>query len=205
MMNLTKLHDQLDHRLRILPEPVTWGETGYVPVDDNWRLIEVTGGRIALENERTRQRISLSPDHVHSFTLSPPDDHSFDGFLELKVRIDLTPPVPKIDLILSGAARTIERQSMPPLRVRITDLLKKINPDILKTFETDASQTAVMISERHLALLRELQNENGFSDVLSLESTGSMSMGVGSRIGGYIHDLDDIGVCHGYIVRFKGP
>jgi hypothetical protein len=203
-MNLVRLRDQIGHRLRLLPEPVAWKETGYVPIDDNWRLIEVISGSITLENERTKQRVSLSPDHVHSYTSSPPNEDSFDGFLELKVKIDLTPSVPKIEVILGGAARTVERERLPPLQVRITELLKAINPEILKAFET-GSQVAVMISERNLRVLRELQNESGFADVISIQSTGSMSMGIGSRIGGHIHDRDDTGVCHGFVIRFRGP
>jgi hypothetical protein len=91
------------------------------------------------------------------------------------------------------------------LPARINELLRTINPDILKAFEVGASEVAVMISESNLRALRELQNENGFSDVLSLESTGSMSMGIGSRIGGHIHDKDDTGACYGYIVRLRAP
>ena len=58
-MNLAKLRDHVGHRLRLRPEPVAWKETGYVPIDDNWRLLEVADGGIALKNERTQQRVSL--------------------------------------------------------------------------------------------------------------------------------------------------
>ena len=60
-----------------------------------------------------------------------------------------------------------------------------------------------MISEANLRALRLLQREEGFSDLLSLESTGSMSLGVGSRVSGHLHDQDDTGACHGFMLRFR--
>jgi hypothetical protein len=202
-MNLSKLPDLVGRRLRLRPETTVWKEKKCVPKDDNWILVSRTAEGITLVNERTDQDLSLSPDHIHSYTSSPPGDNSFDGFLELKVTIDITGDDPKIDIIRSGAARTIERANVPPLRVRITELLRTINPTILKAFDDGASEVAVMISEHNLRALLELQNEDGASGVFSLESTGSMSLGIGSRVGGHIHDNDDTATCHGYIIRFN--
>ena len=200
-MNLEKLRETMGRRLRLRPQPTAWRGTTYEPVDDSWLLLDVRGHAITLENERTRQRVSLSPDHVHSYTSSSPEDETFQGFLELKVKIDITPPEPTLDIILSGAARTIDQPRTPPLRARVVELLRTINPEILSRFEAGSSQVAVMISDVNLRALRALENEDGFSDLLSLQSTGSMSLGVGSRVGGHIPDRNDTGACHGFVLR----
>ena len=95
-------------------------------MDDNWLLRDVQPQAITLENERTGQSVSLSPDHVHSYTSSPPHDNEFDGFLELKVKIDITSPRPNVDVILSGAARNADYPITPPLRARVVEILSSI-------------------------------------------------------------------------------
>ncbi len=203
-MKLRMLKALADRHLRLRPTPGRWQGQNYQPVDDNWEVVQVREDRtVVLVNERTKQEVSLAPDHVHSYTSSSPDDDSFDGFLELKVKIDITPARPKIDVILSGAARTVEQPALPPLRTRIVELLRTINPEILSAFEAGIPEVRVMISEHNLRALLNLQKEGGFSEILSLESTGSVNIGVGSRIGGHLNDRDESGARQGYALRLQ--
>jgi hypothetical protein len=62
-------------------------------------LIEVTDSRIALKNERTEQCVLLSPDHVHSYTSSPPHDDSFEEFVSTKNLI--LPEITRLEAVRS--------------------------------------------------------------------------------------------------------
>ena len=201
-MNLKMLKALVGCRLRLLPTPVRWQQAAYEAVDDNWMVTNVGEDRtMMLVNERTKHLVKLATDHIHGYTSNLPDDNSFDGFLELKVKIDITDSSPKIDVILSGAARTFEQPKPPPLRTRIVELLRAINPEILSLFDGGAHEVAVMISQHNLRLLLALQKEDGFSSILSLRPTGSVSIGSGSRIGGHLNDRDQSGACQGYALR----
>ena len=205
-MNFSKLSINKGKRLRLLPPASYWEATSerHVQKDDNWLLTDVdSNNSITLTNERTKQRVSLSSDHVHSYTSSPPTDHSFDGYLEVKVTIDITSTEPEINLILSGAARTVQQKSLPPLRIRINALLDNINPKILQAVEAGSTSVSVMIGEDKIRLLKELQKEGGFEEVLSMKSNGNIAIGIGATISGCISDLDDVSTRHGFILHFK--
>jgi hypothetical protein len=199
-MNLRKLKDSVGQRLKLRPVPIHCEAMEYVDVDDSWRLTEVDLPSIAiLENSRTNQVLHLSPDHIHNYTTSPPNKDSFDGFLELKVTVDITGEDPIVDIIPSGTARVLNKDSKLPIEARIRRLLDDINPKISASFDMGIPTVAVMISMRKHQLLQELLMENGASDVVNLEPNGSVAMGVGCRIGGHIHDSEE-GMQNGFNV-----
>jgi hypothetical protein len=131
-MNLSKLQRSKGARLRLVP-PATVAriEGGSEERDDLWLLSDVSRDRVQLVNERTNHQLPLSPDHVHGFTSSSPGS-DFEGFLELKVTIDITSFKPAVRIIPSGAAKNIVRDSGPPLASRLRLLLNRINTDILR-------------------------------------------------------------------------
>jgi hypothetical protein len=144
-MNPLKLQSSKGARLRLVPAAtVARREGGVEERDDLWLLSDVGRDCVQLVNERTGHSVPLSPDHVHSYTSRPPGA-SFDGFLELKVTIDITSPEPAVHIIPSGAARAIVRESRSPLPERLKQLLDRVNPDILRAAAHSRGPIAVMI------------------------------------------------------------
>ena len=202
-MNFAKLTGSVGKRLRLHPPAEVWHATHNrsVAADDVWQLTDVQpGASITLVNERTNQEVLLGTDHVHHFTSNPPADTSFDGTLELTVRIDLTKAAPAVSVIPSGVARTISRAALPPMRVRIAKLLNQVNPQILAQH---AREVGAMVGPRNIAALRELELDPDFAELLSFRSNGAVIMGgAGNRIGNMINDLDESAGLHGFIFTF---
>jgi hypothetical protein len=92
-MNLSKLQSSKGGRLRLVPAAtVGRADGGTEERDDLWLLSDVSRDCLQLVNERTNQHVGLSPDHVHSYTSSPPGSN-FVGFLELKVPLISPRPI----------------------------------------------------------------------------------------------------------------
>jgi hypothetical protein len=202
-MKFDKLKHSIGQRVRLRPAPKRWDGDKRVTIDDPWTLSEVDRARLVLTRAKSKQVLCLAPDHIHSYTSSSPGDSSFDGFLELKVTVDLTEATPTIDIIPSGSARTLTEEDSPALSSRIRCLLDRINPRISDAFDRGTPIVAVMISVGNLVELRAVLQENEASKVVSIESNGSVAMGRGARIGGHIHDLEE-GNQQGFLVS-KGP
>lgn len=202
-MNLSKLQSSKGARLRLVP-PATVArvEGGSEERDDLWLLSDVSLDCVQLVNERTHQHVALSPDHVHSYTSSPPGSN-FAGSLELKVTIDITSLEPAVRIIPSGAAKNIVRESGQPLRVRLKLLLDRVNPDILRTATSSRGPIAVMMGAENLQLLNQLRHEPGFNDLIVVRSNGNVCMGSGNRISGHIHDCDALGSLHGVLLEIQ--
>jgi hypothetical protein len=205
-VNFNVLAQKIGHKLKLHPPATTWDASlgQYVESDDVWVLGDVAKNvSITLTNERSQQVLALGSDHVHSFTSNAPDDPSFDGFLELKVTVDLTGEKPRIAIIPSGAARMIQRERRPPLQPRIVQLLDRITPEILEYVRTGATGVRVMIGDANLRALNALASEHEFSRWLSIEPTGSViSGGRGNRIGGHLHDEDESAGQQGFALNF---
>jgi hypothetical protein len=108
-----------------------------------------------------------------------------------------------VNIIPSGAARNIVRESRLPLPVRLKQLLDRINPDILRAAAQSRGPIAAMIGAENLQLLNQLRDESGFDDLIAVRSNGNVCMGLGNRIGGHIHDLDARGALHGVVLEFR--
>ena len=192
-MNLKQLKKRQGTNLRLRPLPHRIDGSGkHLPEsDDAWRLEKVLDNPSSIEllNIHTGHVLTLQPDNVQEYR--SPD------FLLLRCQLTVRPQSIDIEPIFGSAG-----SPSTPLRTRITDLLREINPEIMEAFGSGAPEVAVMISEHNLRVLQEIQREPGCSEILSLRPTGSMSVGVGSRVGGHIHDLDDIGVRQGFVLRF---
>jgi hypothetical protein len=96
-------------------------------------------------------------------------------------------------------------EPVKPLKQRIRDMLRSINPVIIDNLDSGVPQMAVMINQMKLQDLLRLAKEPGFSDYIATESTGSVSMGAHNTIGGHLNDIDDVGTLHGYLLMFKKP
>lgn len=170
------------------------------PIDDVWLVGEVNQLSLSLVNERSGHSVTLSPDHIHSYTSSPPGS-DFDGFLELKVTIDITSAEPVIDIIPSGAARMIP-EAPPPLHARLESVLNRINPQIVAAARSNRGPVCVMVSSKSLQRLSELRDDPDFDKFVIITSNGNVCMGVGNRIGGHIHELDGLGTLHRVVLEF---
>jgi hypothetical protein len=204
-MHLAKLINNVGQRLRIRPTAVEWEIDRYRDADDVWILNAIGDDNfVTLTNARTQHELRLAADQIHSFTSSAAHDRDiFDGFLELKVKVDISEPIPRVDVILSGAARMVQSEPLPPLQVRLSALLNGINPEILRAVKSGRFVVPVMIADHKARHLNLLSQEKEFGAVLSMRPNGSVCIGLGSRIGGHIHDLDESGVQHGYVLTFK--
>lgn len=96
-----------------------------------------------------------------------------------------------------------DETSQKPLKQRIRDSLREINPVIITRIDNGALEMAVMINQTKLQKLISLQKDTAFNDYLVLQSTGSVSMGAHNTIGGHLNDVDDVGVLHGYKLIVK--
>jgi hypothetical protein len=139
---------------------------------------------------------------VHSYTSGQPGA-AFDGFVELKVRIDISPEHPVVTIIPSGPARNASGRSNASLKVRLKQLLDRANPDILRHALAHGS-VAVMMGASNLQQLNELRQEPGFDELISIRPNGNTCVGIGNRIGGHIHDRDELGSLHAIELRIKG-
>lgn len=200
-MNLKRLAANRGARFRLRPRATTVSVIGIGgPIDDVWLVGEVTQVSVSLVNERSGHSVSLSPDHVHGYTSSPPGS-DFKGFLELKVTIDITSAEPVIDIIPSGAARMIP-EDPPPMRARLESLLNRVSPEILAAARSNRGRVCVMVSSETLQRLSELRGEPGFDKLVTITSNGNVCMGLGNRIGGHIHEMDGLGPLHGLVLEF---
>ena len=201
-MNLTRLASNIGKRFRLRPTATVANLNGGAdPVDDLWRLVDVSSADIRLVNERSHQSLRLAPDNVHHYA-SNLAEPGCDGFLELSVYVDITPKEPRVDLIPSGVARTLPKEPTQPLQARLEALMNRINPEIMQTALSRRGSIAVMVGLRHLQLLNQLRSEPGFDELMVVKPNGNVCMGVGSRIGDHIHDLDEVGGLQGVVLSF---
>jgi hypothetical protein len=93
-----------------------------------------------------------------------------------------------------------------PIKKRIRDLLRSINPEIIHAIDHDQPNIAVMISQVKLSQLIELSKESDFSDYIELENTNNLMGGGSYNKPGYITDLSRLSPFFmGYILKFKKP
>lgn len=89
------------------------------------------------------------------------------------------------------------------LKQRIRDILRIINPEIIKGIDSGEQAVAVMINQMNLLELTQLTKDPAFSDYLEIRSTGSISAGTNNRIGGHLNDVNEMGMLQGYQFIFK--
>ena len=199
-MNFDMLAQRIGHKLKLLPPARLRGALS----DDIWELAEVKKrDSITLKSLRSDQVLMLAPDHVHSFTSSAPNDSSFDGTLEVKVNVDVTPDAPTISIIPSGPAR-MARAVGEPLPSRLAALLDRITPEVLYLLKRGASGVQLMIGESNYQTLRQMADETEFERWAAMHSTGAVIMGgSGNRIGGHLHDSDESAGQRGFSLHFS--
>lgn len=92
-----------------------------------------------------------------------------------------------------------------PLKERIRDSLREINPEIIELVDAGHTEIGVMINIVNLPEMLELQKEPDFERYLMIRYTGSVIMGgSNNQMGNFLNDTLD-GTLHGYVLTVKPP
>jgi hypothetical protein len=100
-----------------------------------------------------------------------------------------------LDKITKQVPESIETTLKDDLR----NLLNRVNPLIIQNIDNGQNAIPIMISPGKLSALQQLITHEDFSNYLTMQSNGNVSIGYGNRIGNSINDVLD-GMLTGYVL-----
>lgn len=89
------------------------------------------------------------------------------------------------------------------LKQQIRDILRTINPEIIKRIDSGEQVIVVMINQMNLLELTQLAKDPAFSDYLEIRNAGGTISGTDISMNGYLNDVNEMGTRHGCQFIFK--